>query len=474
MNTPDLGATLPRTLFDKIWDAHLVADLGDDGQLVHIDRHILHEASSPQAFDRLRAKGRVVNRPDLTFATIDHIVSTAPGRTGATFVDGIELVDAVRRNCAEFGVRLFDLDDPRQGIVHVVAVERGIALPGCTVACGDSHTSTMGGIGALAWGAGASEVEHVLTTQTMVSRRPAAMRISFEGQPEPGVSAKDIILHLIGTIGAAGGAGHVVEYAGPVISALPIEGRLTICNMSIEFGARAGLIAPDEATVAYVADRDFVPQGALWDDAVAYWSTLKSDPGAAFARDIKLDCNGLKPQVTWGTSPQYVAAVDGRIPVPEDAFGAAEDAMRALEYMGLVPGTEICDIPVDVVFIGSCTNSRLSDFEEAASVVDGLTVAPGVRALAVPGSRAVKDAAEAKGLDQIFISAGFEWREPGCSMCLSMNDDTVPAGARCVSTSNRNFENRQGRASRTHLASPATAAASAIAGTIADPRRFLE
>lgn len=464
----------PRTVFDKIWDAHLVADLGDDGQLVHIDRHLLHEASSPQAFDRLRAKGRTVDRPDLTFATIDHIVSTAPGRTGDTFAGGVELVEALRRNCAEFGIRLFDLDDPRQGIVHVVAVERGIALPGCTIACGDSHTSTMGGIGALAWGAGASEVEHVLTTQTMMRHRPASMRINFEGRPDRGVSAKDLILHLIGTVGAAGGSGYVVEYAGPVIAALPVEGRLTICNMSIEFGARAGLIAPDEMTAAYVADRDFAPEGALWDAALAYWSGLKSDPGAVFGRDVTLDCEGLKPQVTWGTSPQYVAAVDGCVPAPEQAFGAAEDAARALEYMGLVPGTAIGEIPVDVVFIGSCTNSRLSDFEEAARIVDGRKVAAGVRALAVPGSRAVKDAAEAKGLDRIFTAAGFEWREPGCSMCLSMNDDTVAQGARCVSTSNRNFENRQGRGSRTHLASPATAAASAIAGTIADPRRFVD
>jgi 3-isopropylmalate/(R)-2-methylmalate dehydratase large subunit len=467
-------AAAPRTVFDKIWDAHVVADLGEDGQLVHIDRHILHEASSPQAFDRLRANGRTVNQPDLTFATIDHVVSTAPGRTGSTFIGGVELVDAMRRNCAEFGVRLYDLDDPRQGIVHVVAVERGIALPGCTIACGDSHTSTMGGIGALAWGAGASEVEHVLTTQTMVRHRPATMRITFEGRPVRGVSAKDLILHLIGTVGAAGGGGHVVEYAGPAIAALPIEGRLTVCNMSIEFGARAGLIAPDDTTASYIHGRDFAPKNALWDDALAYWAALQSDPDAVFARDITLDCGGLKPQVTWGTSPQYVTAVDGYIPAPEDALGAAEDAARALEYMGLLPGTAMSEIPVDVVFIGSCTNSRLSDFEEAARIVDGREVAAGVRALAVPGSWAVKDAAEAQGLDRVFKAAGFEWREPGCSMCLSMNDDTVPPGARCVSTSNRNFENRQGRASRTHLASPATAAASAIAGTIADPRRFME
>lgn len=474
MITSGLGSAAPRTLFDKVWDAHLVADLGEDGQIVHIDRHVLHEASSPQAFDRLRAKGRTVSRPDLTFATIDHVVSTAPGRTGSTFFDGVELVEAMRRNCAEFGIPLYDLHDPRQGIVHVVAVERGIALPGCTIACGDSHTSTMGGIGALAWGAGASEVEHVLTTQTMVRHRPATMRISCEGRPEKGVSAKDLILHLIGTVGAAGGGGHVVEYAGSAISALPVEGRLTICNMSIEFGARAGLIAPDDATADYISGRDFAPKDALWDAAVNYWSTLNSDPGAVFARDITLDCEGLKPQVTWGTSPQYVAAVDGRIPAPEDAFGASEDAKRALDYMGLLPGTALCEVPVDVVFIGSCTNSRLSDFEEAARIVDGREVAPGVRALAVPGSQTVKAAAEAQGLDRIFKAAGFEWREPGCSMCLSLNDDTVPAGARCISTSNRNFENRQGRASRTHLASPATAAASAIAGMIADPRRYLE
>jgi 3-isopropylmalate/(R)-2-methylmalate dehydratase large subunit len=466
----------PRSVFEKIWDTHVVADLGDERRLIHIDRHILHEASSPQAFDRLRAKGRRVDRPDLTFATIDHIVSTAPGRTGETFPGGVELVEALRRNCSEFGIHLFDLDDPRQGIVHVVAVERGIALPGCTVACGDSHTSTMGGIGALAWGAGVSEVEHVLTTQTMARRCPATMRIHFEGLPERGVSAKDLILHLIGKIGAGGGAGHVVEYAGPTIAALPVEGRLTICNMSIEFGARAGLIAPDDATVDYVADREFAPTGTLWDAAVGYWSTLRSDPGAPFDREVTVDCAGLRPQVTWGISPQYVVAVDGCVPAPDQFAGAggAADARRSLEYMGLTPGMAIGDVAVDVVFIGSCTNGRLSDLEEAARVVGGRKIAPGVRALAVPGSRAVKEAAEARGLDQLFIAAGFQWREPGCSMCLSMNDDSVPPGARCVSTSNRNFEGRQGRGSRTHLASPATAAASAITGTIADPRRFLE
>ncbi len=462
-----------RTLFDKIWDAHVIADLGGDGQLLHIDRHILHEASSPQAFQRLRVKGRRPCRPDLTYATIDHIIATTPGRTGATYPGGVEFVSAMRRNCEEFGVTLFDLDDRRQGIVHVVAVELGIALPGCTIACGDSHTSTMGGIGALAWGAGASEVEHVLTTQTIVRRRPASMRVSFKGQPGPAVSAKDLILHLIGTHGAAGGTSHVVEYAGPAIESLSVEGRLTLCNMSVEFGARAGLIAPDDKVVEYFSGLEYAPKGAEWEAATAYWSGLRSEAGARFEQELVLDCEGLTPRVTWGTSPQYVAAVDGRGPAPEHAVGGAEGAAQALDYMGLQPGTPIAEIPIDVVFIGSCTNSRLSDFEAAAAIVTGRKIAPGVRALAVPGSRAVKEAAEAKGLDRVFEAAGFEWREPGCSMCLSMNDDVVAPGARCVSTSNRNFENRQGRGSRTHLASPATAAASAIAGTIADPRRFM-
>lgn len=461
-------------MFDKIWNAHVVAELERGVKLIHVDRHVLHEVSSAQAFVNMRAKGQRIHNPELTFATMDHIVSTANGRSATTFPEGQELVDFLRENCREFGITLFDLEDPRQGIVHIMAVERAIALPGCTLVCGDSHTSTMGGIGALAWGAGTSEVEHVLTTQTIARSRPKTMRIELQGTLGPGVAAKDLILHLIGTVGADAGTGHVVEYAGTAIRALPVEGRLTVCNMSIEFGARAGLIAPDEVTLDYLHGREFAPRDALWEVAAGQWARLPSDADARFDREVSIDCSGLQPQVTWGTSPRDVVAIDGHVPDPDqypDANRRA-DARHSLQYMGLVPGMAIDEIPVDVVFIGSCTNGRLSDLEEAARVVHGRRVAPGVRALVVPGSQAVKDAAESKGLDEIFKRAGFEWREPGCSMCVSINDDRVPAGARCASTSNRNFEGRQGRGSRTHLVSPATAAASAIAGTLADPRKL--
>lgn len=464
----------PLCLFEKIWNDHIVADLVDGQQLIHIDRHVIHEASSPQAFNRLRAKGRKVNRPDLTFATIDHIVSTAPGRTGATFSGGVELVEALRENCAEFGIRLFDLDDEGQGIVHIISVEQAIALPGCTLVCGDSHTSTMGGIGALAWGAGASEVEHVLTTQSMVRKRPKTMRVLFEGTPGKGVSAKDLILRLIGQNGADGGVGHVVEYAGPAIEEMEIESRLTVCNMSVEFGARAGLIAPDAKTVDYLHGRKFAPRDEQWDAAVECWSQLSSDDEATFDCEITVDCNQLAPQVTWGNSGQQVISVAGVIPQPDDMTDTNERAyaIRSLDYMDLVPGTPIEGLKIDVAFIGSCTNGRLSDLEEAARIIDGRKVAEGIRALAVPGSAAIKKAAEEKGLDRIFRAAGFEWREAGCSMCLSLNDDRVPEGQRCISASNRSFEGRQGKGSRTHLASPATVAASALAGAIADPRKF--
>ena len=467
--------TPPLCLFEKIWNEHVVADLSDGQQLIHIDRHVLHEASSPQAFNRLRDKGRKVSRPDLTFATIDHIISTAPGRTGSTFLGGVELVEAMRKNCAEFDIRLFDLDDEEQGIVHIVAVEQAIALPGCTLVCGDSHTSTMGGIGALAWGAGSSEIEHVLTTQSMARKRPKSMRVRFEGTPGKGVSAKDLILKLIGQNGADGGVGHVVEYVGSAIREMPIESRLTICNMSVEFGARAGLIAPDEKTIEYLRGRKFAPRDEQWDAAVEVWSQLSSDENAIFDSEIIVECDGLAPQVTWGNSGQEVIPVNGYIPVPADISDMVRrtQAMRSLEYMDLRPGDAIEGLKIDVAFIGSCTNGRLSDFEEAAKIIEGRKVAEGIRALAVPGSRGIKEAAEAKGLDKIFIEAGFEWREAGCSMCLSLNDDRVPEGQRCISTSNRSFEGRQGKGSRTHLASPATVAASAISGAIADPRKFL-
>ena len=462
------------SLFEKIWNAHLVATLEDDLSIVHVDRHVLHEVSSAQAFLRMRAQGRRVRNPELTFATLDHIVSTAPGRTGETFAEGQELVELLREHCARHGIRLFDLDDRRQGIVHVIASERAIALPGCTLACGDSHTSTIGGLGALGWGVGTSEVEHVLATQTIVRRRPKSMRLVFEGRLDDGVSAKDLTLYFIGRLGTDAGARHVVEYAGPAVRNLSVEGRMTLCNMSVEFGARAGLVAPDEATFDYLRGRDFAPRGAAWEAALRDWRQLGSDDGATFDRELSIDCAKVRPQVTWGTSPQDVIAVDERVPDPSVITDAPRRAaaLRALDYMGIQPGVALEGMPVDVVFIGSCTNGRLSDLEEAARVADGRKVAAGTRALVVPGSRGVKEAAEAKGLDRIFRRAGFEWREPGCSMCLSINDDRVPPGARCVSTSNRNFEGRQGKGSRSHLASPATAAASAVAGAIADPRKL--
>jgi 3-isopropylmalate/(R)-2-methylmalate dehydratase large subunit len=465
----------PLTLCDKIWNAHVVGEAADGRTLVHIDRHILHEVSSAQAFVNLRRSGRRVRNPELTFATIDHIVSTAPGRTGTTFAGGAELVEFLRKNCVEYGIRLFDLSDPRQGIVHVFAPETGLCLPGCTLVCSDSHTATVGGLGVLAWGVGASEAEHVLATQTVARARPKTMRIRFDGSPSQGTSAKDIILHLIRRLGTDAGTGYVVEYAGAAIRALPVEGRMTVCNMSVEFGARAGLIAPDERVYEYLHGREFAPKEAVWDRALAHWRTLTSDDEARFDREEAIDCNGLAPQVSWGTSPQDVIDVDGRVPAP-DAFAdpaRRQAAERAIAYMGLEPGAAIEGLPVDVVFIGSCTNGRLSDLTEAARIADGRKVKPGVRAVVVPGSRAVKNAAETAGLDRVFRSAGFEWREPGCSMCVSINDDRVGAGQRCVSTTNRNFQGRQGDGSRTHLASPATAAASAIAGAVADPRKMM-
>ena len=467
-------AARPRTLFDKIWDMHLVQEMGDGVSLIHVDRHMIHEVSSAMAFLHLTRRGRRVRNPGLSFATPDHIVSTRPGRTGTTFRDGAELVELLREHCLHAGITLFDLDDPRQGIVHVVACEQGIALPGSTFVCGDSHTSTVGGVGALGWGVGTSDIEHVLATQTILRRRPPSMRVSFEGRLGPRISAKDVVLHMIGRLGTAGAAGSVVEYAGAAIRALPVEGRMTICNMSVEFGARAGLTAPDDATFDYLAGRAFAPSGAEWDNSLSNWRALRSDDEAVFDSEFVIDCADLAPQVTWGTSPQDVLPIDGRVPDPAGCQDALEraGAERALAYMGLQPGGRLQDLPVDIVFIGSCTNGRLSDLEEAARLVDGRRVAPGVRALVVPGSRAVREAAEAGGLDRIFREAGFEWREAGCSMCLALNDDRVPPGARAVSTSNRNFEGRQGQGARTHLASPATAAASAIAGRIADPRRI--
>lgn len=466
-------STTPRTLFDKIWDAHRIRTLEDGRDLVFVDRHVLQETTSAQAFDSLAKAGRRVPHPELTIATQDHIVSTAPGRDEETNPGGRELLGLMRANTAAHGIRHFGVDDPRQGIVHVIAPETGFALPGSLLTCGDSHTSTVGGLGAIGLGVGTSEVEHVLATQTLGIAQPRTMRVSFDGEVGRGVSPKDMVLHMIGRIGVAAGRGCAVEYAGPAIRALPVEGRLTICNMSIEFGARLGLVAPDEATVAYVRGREFAPTGAAFERAAAEWRGLASDPGVRFDREVAIDCGRIAPQVTWGTTPQDVAGVDDAIPDPAGFADARRRdlAAAALRYMGLEPGRPLAGIPIDVAFIGSCTNGRLSDLEAAAAVVRGRRVAPTVRALVVPGSMAVKRAAEAQGLHRVFLDAGFEWRDAGCSMCVSINEDVVPPGARCIATSNRNFENRQGVGSRTHLASPATVAASALAGRITDVRK---
>jgi 3-isopropylmalate/(R)-2-methylmalate dehydratase large subunit len=462
----------PATLFDKIWNEHVVADMGEGVMLLHIDRHIIHEITSARAFENLRAKGRPVRSPDLTFGVVDHVVATIPGRTEATNPAGHSFIRNMRQNCADYGVTFFDVGDPRQGIAHVVGPELGIDLPGCTLVCGDSHTGSNGALGALAWGIGASEVEHVLATQTIVQRKPNRMRVTFDGVPAPGITAKDMVLYLIGRIGTAGGRGHVVEYAGPGIRALSIEGRLTICNMSIELGARAGLVAPDETTLAYLHGREFAPKGAEWDAAVAHWRTLVTDEGAVFDREVVIDCARIQPQITWGTSPQDVIGVDERIPDPTaiDDPERRQAVARALDYIGLAPGDTLAGTPIDYAFIGSCTNGRLSDLQAAAEVARGRHVAPGVRALVVPGSTAVKQAAEAEGLDEVFRLAGFEWHESGCSLCVTANNDVVPPGKRCISSSNRNFEGRQGPRSRTHLASPASVAAAAISGRIVDVR----
>ncbi|MBL8702428.1 MAG: 3-isopropylmalate dehydratase large subunit [Alphaproteobacteria bacterium] len=468
-------APAPRTLFDKIWDAHVIADLGDGAHLLHIDRHLVHEVTSKHAFESLRRRGLRVRNPELTFAMVDHIVATDPGRTDRTNPTGWPFIEAWRRNCRDFGVTHFDLDDERQGIVHVVAPELAITLPGCTLVCGDSHTASNGAVGALAWGIGASEVEHVLATQTVALRRPRRMRLVFDGRPAPGVTAKDLILHAIGRLGTAAGRGHVVEYAGEAIAAMAMDGRLTICNMSIEMGARAGLIAPDARTLEHLAGRDFAPRGPVWDRAVEAWRELHSDPDAVFDREERFDCAAIAPQVTWGNSPQDVVAIDEPVPDPARVADLARrNAIeRALRYMALAPGRPLTGTRIDYAFIGSCTNGRYSDLEAAARVARGRRVAPHVRALVVPGSMRVKRAAESAGLDRIFIEAGFEWRNAGCSMCVTANGEVVPPGQRCIATSNRNFENRQGPGSRTHLASPESVAAAAVSGEIVDVRRMM-
>ena len=460
-----------RTLLDKIWDQHVIAHLGNDTDLLHVDRHLLHDLGGSRGLIDLKSRNLVVHNPELTFATPDHAISTARGRAG-TIKTGQELLTALRLETSASGIKLFDIDQPGQGIVHVIGPELGLSLPGALIVCGDSHTCTHGGLGALAFGIGSSELTHVLATQAIIQRRPKTMRVKFEGRLPFGVTAKDLILALIGHIGAAGGTGYAVEYAGSAIREMPIEGRLTICNLSVELGAKMGFVTPDDKTYDYLRGRPYAPQGEMWQQAVAAWRQLSSDADAVFDREVVIDVEAIIPQVTWGTSPEHVIGIDGHIPDPQQIAdpvrrGAVE---IALDYMGLKPGAAIVGTPIDWVFIGSCTNSRLSDLRAAAAVARGRKVAPGVRAWVVPGSESVKRDAVAEGLDKIFIDAGFEWREPGCSMCLAANGETVPPGQRSVSTSNRNFIGRQGPRARTHLASPAMAAAAALSGAIADVR----
>jgi 3-isopropylmalate/(R)-2-methylmalate dehydratase large subunit len=464
--------TVAQTLLDKLWSTHVIRELIDGRTLLRVDRHLIHDGSSRQAFDGMRRMRRRFRNLDQNLAIVDHIVSTLPGRTGESHPPGRERIHALRDNAHEFGVELYDVGDSRQGIVHVVAPELGFALPGTVLVCGDSHTATNGAFGALAWGIGTTEVMHVMAAQALLVRRPKTMRIIFEGSPPPGVFPKDLILNFIAEHGVDAGRGFAVEYAGPAIEEMGMEGRMTICNMSIEFGARMGMIAVDETTLAYVKDKPLAPQDDAWQAAAAYWSTLRSDAGATFDAEYRIDCSGLTPQVTWGTTPANLVAIDQ--PIPDASAAAADEAVRRmLDYMGLKAGQHLEGVPVDYAFIGSCTNSRLTDLQAAAAVVKGRKVAPGVTALVVPGSMSVRAAAEKLGLDRIFIEAGFEWRLAGCSMCVASNGDIVPPGKRAISTTNRNFEHRQGPASRTHLASPAMVAAAAVTGRITDVRRLL-
>jgi 3-isopropylmalate/(R)-2-methylmalate dehydratase large subunit len=461
-------------LFDKIWDFHRVGQRADGRDLIYIDRHVLHELHAHHAFAQLAKQQRNVHRPDLTFAVQDHTVATKPGRDDDTNPSGTAFIKAMREGCRRNGIRLFDIDDPEQGISHVVAPELGIVLPGATHAVPDSHASTVGGVGALAFGCGTSELAHILASQVMALKRPKRMRVRLDGRLGAHVSAKDVALRIIAELGVAGARGHVVEYAGSAVRAMPIEQRMTLCNLNIEMGGRSGFVAPDEMTFAWIAGRPFAPQGGQWDRALESWRTLASDDDAVFDREITLGCNALEPQITWGTDPSQVVDISGRVPEP----GAVDPSRRAaaesaFAYMGLMPGTPLAGLAVDRVFIGSCTNSRLPDLQVAAAVVRGRRVAEGVVAMVVPGSSSVKREAEAAGLDRVFREAGFFWGESGCSMCAGGNGDRGRPGERCVSTTNRNFENRQGPKVRTHLASPATAAATAIAGCIADVRQLL-
>ena len=461
----------PKTLADKLWDRHIVHSGAEEPDLLYIDLHLVHEVTSPQAFDGLRMAGRRVRRPDLTIATADHNVPTVNINLPIADPISAKQVSVLSANCQEFGIRLHPMGDPGQGIVHVIGPEFGLTQPGMTIVCGDSHTSTHGAFGALAFGIGTSEVEHVLATQTLPQNRPQTMSITVDGELPAGSTAKDMILAIIGKIGTGGGIGSMVEYRGNAIRALSMEGRMTICNMSIEAGAKAGMIAPDETTFAYVEGKQHAPKGKYWELALDDWRSLPTEDGATFNHSIELDASGIAPHVSWGTNPGQVISINSRVPFPESMGdpGAREAAARALTYMGLRAGTPIRDIPVDTIFIGSCTNSRIEDLRLAAGVVAGKSVKSGMRAMVVPGSMRVKAQAEAEGLDRIFRDAGFEWRSAGCSMCLGMNPDQIGPGERCASTSNRNFEGRQGKGGRTHLVSPAVAAATAIVGTFATP-----
>ena len=475
-------ASTPRTLYEKIWDAHLVERQDDGTCLIYIDRHLVHEVTSPQAFEALRVSGRKVRRPDLTLAVPDHNLPTTARRDRAgqhvpiADLESAAQLEALERNAPDFGIRYIGDADAEQGIVHVVGPEQGFSLPGATIVCGDSHTSCHGGLGALAFGIGTSEVEHVLATQTLLLTRSKTMEVRVEGDLPVGLSPKDLILHIIGVIGTAGGNGHVIEYRGQVFEEMSIEGRLTVCNMSIEAGARAGLIAADETTFAFLKGRTYAPKGDDWDRAVAWWKSLATDPGARFDKSVVIQAADIEPTVTWGTSPEDTVAIGGVVPAPESfADPSKQEAARAsLAYMGLTPGTKMTDIAVENIFIGSCTNSRIEDLRAAAAVLKGRHKAAGVKwAIVVPGSGLVKRQAEEEGLDKIFIAAGLEWREPGCSACLGMNPDKVPPGERCASTSNRNFVGRQGPGARTHLVSPAMAAAAAVTGRLTDVRELL-
>lgn len=475
-------ASRPRTLYEKIWDAHVVETRDDGTALLYIDRHLVHEVTSPQAFEALRVSGRRVRRPDLTLAVPDHNLPTTPrvdasgNRLPIADPESAAQLAALEANAPAFGIDYIGPTAPEQGIVHVVGPEQGFSLPGATIVCGDSHTAAHGGVGALAFGIGTSEVEHVLATQTLLLRRSKAMEIRVVGELGPGVTAKDLILHIVGVVGTAGGTGHVIEYCGPVFERMSVEGRLTVCNMSIEAGARAGLIAPDETVFAYLKGRPLAPRGEEWDRAVAWWRTLATDPGATFDKSVVIDAATIEPTVSWGTSPEDVVPIGGTVPAPESfADPAKQDAARrSLEYMGLEPGQRLDEVAIENVFIGSCTNSRIEDLRAAADVLRGRRKAPQVKwAIVVPGSGLVKRQAEAEGLDKVFIDAGLEWREPGCSACLGMNPDKVPPGERCASTSNRNFVGRQGPGARTHLVSPAMAAAAAVTGKLTDVRELV-